>query len=240
MNQYGFSGLEIAPTRVFQTAPYQHLKEATKWSHQLKAQYGIKTVSLQSIWYGKSESLFSSERDYTILLNYTKDAIKFANAVGAHNLVFGCPKNRNDGYTHYNKALEFFTILAKYAESHNTVLSIEANPVIYNTNFINNTSEALKLVKDINQPGFKINLDVGTMIYNNEQLSILEKNINLINHVHISEPGLVKIIERAFHKDLFKLLKANGYNHFISIEMNNKHTLDDIIEVMAYVSKCCT
>lgn len=108
MKQLGFSGLEIAPTRIFPNTPYNRIDEASKWANQLYRQYNLKIASLQSIWYGKTESLFSSDHNYSILLEYTKDAIKFANAVGARNIVFGCPKNRNDGNSNYQKALDFF------------------------------------------------------------------------------------------------------------------------------------
>lgn len=120
------------------------------------------------------------------------------------------------------------------------MLSIEANPLIYNTNFINYTAEAINLAKDINHPGFKINLDLGTMIYYNENLSLLDRNMDLVNHVHISEPRLAKIEDRALHKDLFHLLKASDYKHYISIEMGkNNNTLTDVVNVMIYVAKYC-
>ena len=32
MKKYGFSGLEIAPTRIFPENPYDHLKEAGEWA----------------------------------------------------------------------------------------------------------------------------------------------------------------------------------------------------------------
>ena len=34
MQEYGFTGLEIAPTRIFPTKPYENLTNATKWSRE--------------------------------------------------------------------------------------------------------------------------------------------------------------------------------------------------------------
>ena len=65
---------------------------------------------------------------------------------------------------------------------------MEANPPIYNTNYINTTTEALALVKKIGSKGFLVNLDLGTMIENKEALNVIAEDINLINHVHISRP----------------------------------------------------
>ena len=95
MGAYGFSGLEIAPTRIFPEAPYSQREEAKRWSENLKAQYGFGVSSMQSIWYGRQEKLFGNEEERQVLLAYTKEAIDFAAAVGCGNLVFGCPRNRN-------------------------------------------------------------------------------------------------------------------------------------------------
>ena len=35
MQENGFTGLEIAPTRIFPELPYEHLKEAEIWSKRL-------------------------------------------------------------------------------------------------------------------------------------------------------------------------------------------------------------
>ena len=58
MKQYGFTGLEIAPTRIFPEKPYEKLAEAKKWSKKLFEKYGFVVPSMQSIWYGKQERLF--------------------------------------------------------------------------------------------------------------------------------------------------------------------------------------
>lgn len=51
-------------------------------------------ISMQSIWYGRTEKLFGTEEERNLLLDYTKSAVDFAAAIGCKNLVFGCPKNR--------------------------------------------------------------------------------------------------------------------------------------------------
>lgn len=95
MNQYGFSGLEIAPTRIFPEAPYDKLEEARNWADKLKKLYGFSVPSMQSIWYGRREGIFGTEEEFQTLIAYTKKAVDFAMAIGCGNLVFGCPKNRN-------------------------------------------------------------------------------------------------------------------------------------------------
>ena len=226
MQQYGFTGLEIAPTRIFSDAPYDKLDEARQWSLQLREQYGYVIPSMQSIWFGRQEKLFGSPQERTALLDYTKKAIEFAASVGCGNLVFGCPRNRQrpDGADE-ETALSFFHTLGEYALEHGTVIGMEANPPMYQTNYINDTASALELSRKVDSKGFLLNLDLGTMIANQEDISLLEGQVSLINHIHISEPGLKPIEHRELHRQLAQLLVQEGYQKFVSIEMGN---VDDI------------
>lgn len=238
MQEYGFRGLEIAPTRVFSNTPYEHVSDAVLWAEYLKKSYGFVISSVQSIWYGRTESIFGSEKERLSLISYTKKAIDFAAAVDCKNLVFGCPRNRNipDGKT-MEGVIPFFREIADYAAQKNTVIGVEANPPIYNTNFINDTSSAIRLIKEVNSPGLKLNLDVGTMIYNCEKVDVLSRNVQLINHIHISEPRLNPIKVRPIHKELYKLLKEEKYNKFISIEMGKNDSIDKKEMILDYVKK---
>lgn len=236
MKKYGFQGLEIAPTRIFPDNPYEHLENAVEWSENLKERYGFTVSSMQSIWYGKTENIFGTKEDKKELALYTQKAIDFAAAVGCRNLVFGCPRNRNmpDGRT-VEEAVPFFQEIASYAVERGTTIGMEANPPIYNTNFINGTAEAVQLIKEVDSVGFKLNLDVGTMIYNQENIDILKGNVRLINHIHISEPGLKPIAKRPIHGELYKLLKEEGYNGYVSIEMGKNEAISEIEKILDYV-----
>lgn len=253
----GFSGLEIAPTRIFPEQPYDRLEEAGGFAEMLMNQYRLTISSMQSIWFGQNGSIFGAEDEKQALIDYTKKAIDFAEKIHCGNLVFGCPRNRNMPETDtdseqrklYASAVDFFTELAEYAATHNTVLAMEANPPIYNTNFINTTTQAYTLVTDvksqlINKQGFGINLDVGTMIYNEEKVSDLRNMIqnNLISHTHISESFLKPIQERKLHQELIQELYANGYDKYISIEMGKQEDLKIVQDVMKYllnISESC-
>ena len=135
----------------------------------------------------------------------------------------------------YLEAIEFFKKLGDYSYSKNVVLAIEPNPVIYNTNFLNTTSEAIEFVKKLNNPSIKINYDLGTVIYNNESLSILENNLNFVNHIHISEPNLLPIEKREIHNLLFNVLNNGNYSNIVSIEMK-KCSFDKIKDIIDYIS----
>ena len=233
-----FEGLEIAPTRIFEENPYDNLEEARLFSQDLKNHKGLEISSIQSIWYGRSENIFGSKDERKELLEYTKKAIDFASSINCNNLVFGCPKNRViSGNEDEEIALKFFYKLGQYAKDKGTVLSMEPNPIIYNTNFINYTIEAFKFVKKVNSIGFKVNVDVGTIIYNKEDLNVISDNMELINHIHISEPNLALIEKRELHIKLSQILKEKKYNNFISIEMGKRDNLEEVKESIKYMQE---
>lgn len=226
MKQYGYTGLEIAPGKVIPVDPYGNINEAKKWANMMGRDRQLSIISLQSIWYGRQEMLFGDLAERNFLLKYTMKAIDFANAVGAKNLVFGCPKNRNipknaDLNNAHSLAVDFFRQLGNYALDREVVIGMEANPAIYGTNFLNTTQDALKFIKQVDSEGVKLNFDVGTLLANNEGLDVLADNIEMISHVHISEPGLKMIEKRKLHNELAEILEKNGYNKYVSIEMVN-------------------
>lgn len=233
----GFQGLEIAPTRIYQEVPYDKLVEAKEWALNLKEKYGLEVPSMQSIWYGHQEKIFGTKDERQILIEYTKKAIDFADKIGCKNLVFGNPKNRDtdDIAGNYPVAIDFFREIGEYALEHNTCIAIEPNPTIYNTRFINKTEQAVELAYKCDCPGVKVNVDLGTIIYNEEDIYFLEQIPEYINHVHISEPGLNLIEHRELHSLLFKVLNAISYNRYVSIEMGNKGDLDAVKETIQYV-----
>ena len=238
MADMGFAGIEIAPTKLFSDIPYKQLEAAAEWSTKMQEYYGLKVASMQSIWYGKTENIFNSLEDREILVEYTKEAIRFAEKIGCGNLVFGCPRNRNIGEcAKLTEAVSFFREIGKYAQEHHTVIGMEANPPIYNTNYINDTAAAIALIKEVNCEGFRLNLDFGTIIYNQENLSMLYNHVGLINHVHISEPGLDRISERKEHRELADILRKGNYNGYVSIEMKQQENISDIVTVMKYLKE---
>ena len=236
MQEHGYSGLEIAPTRIFPEAPYDKIKDAKSWAEDLKREYGFTVPSMQSIWFGRQEKIFGTAEERQILFDYTKKAIDFAEVIGCGNLVFGCPRNRNTPEdADLSIAVRFFKDLGDYAAEHNTVIGMEANPPIYNTNYINDTASALRLIEEVACDGFKLNLDVGTIVYNNESVELLKGKVHLINHVHISEPGLKPIVCRDIHKELKDILLTEGYSGFVSIEMGQAAHFEDLMIAMRLV-----
>lgn len=242
LKRYGYTGLEIAPTRIFPDSPYDRWEEAERWAGNLKSAYGFTIPSMQSIWYGRQEKIFGSEEEREVLLGYTRKAVDFAESIGCRNLVLGCPKNRVvPGSVSSEEAdwvaVTFFREMGDYAVSKGIVISLEANPEIYGTNFINRTSEALLLIRKADSEGFRLNLDVGTMIWNGEHVEELAGSVDLISHIHVSEPGLGPIKERNLHRQLSSLLRSVDYQGSVSIEMGRQEDISEIERAMRYMKR---
>lgn len=236
LHEVGYNGLEIAPTQIFPESPYEKLEEAKNFAKQIYAAHSLRVCSMQSMWYGRQEKLFGDAQERQALMEYTKKAIDFANVMQCNNLVFGCPKNRIIGNkSQYGIAVDFFAELGEYASVKNTVVAIEANPAIYNTNFINTTKEAFSLCRDVNSQGIAVNLDCGTMIENKEKLHDVMQNMVFVHHIHLSEPYLVKLENRPLHIELYQLLKNEGYQGYISIEMKKYDDVNMIKDSMKYI-----
>ena len=238
MARMGYSGLEIAPSRIFSENPYDHKNEASAWAKKICRNFNLSISSMQSIWYGRKEMLFGSVEERELLFAYTMKAVDFANAIGCGNLVFGSPVNRRISESDDpNHAIPFFKKIGDYAITRGTVIAIEANPPIYNTNYINDTVSALELIDAVGSDGFRLNLDTGTMIENKENINDICRKAYLINHVHISEPYLQCIQKRPIHQEIASMLRDSDYKGFISIEVGRQNSIEPLIQMMDYIKE---
>lgn len=239
LQKNGIQGIEIAPTRLFEN-PYDNLETAHRYAAMLKNKYSLTVCSMQSIWYGVSENIFAGRQDRRFLSRYTKKAIDFARSMNIGNMVFGCPKNRNIPRNMPKEqaeeiACEFFFRLGEYARGRGTVLSIEPNPVIYNTNFLTDTKSAREFIKKVNSRGIGLNVDMGTVIYNKENPHLVKTYKNIVNHIHISMPGLESIEMCREYTTLKKVLEKTEYDKYISIEMKNQQDIQKVMDTVLFV-----
>ncbi|WP_455089435.1 sugar phosphate isomerase/epimerase family protein [Peptoanaerobacter stomatis] len=242
MKENGFKGLEIAPTRVFDNPYDENLNNLLNFKNYIKI-IDLELVSMQSLIFNRLDlKLFGLEQKREELKKYLFKAVDFASKLNIKNLVFGSPKNRNmfDKQKDYIIAINFFNELGNYALSQNTVISIEANPQKYGTNFLNTTKEAFNFVSDVNNLGIKLQIDTGTMFINKENLNSIYDYFKNINHVHLSEDNLnvISRSKKSFYKELINMLSNLGYDKYISIEMK-KTDLNNVIESIEFISSLC-
>ncbi len=239
MERFGFTGLEIAPSRIWE-APLKTTKEEVRRFKEEMHNRGISIVSLQALHFGHPElTVFENPEIRKKTLDHTKRCIDLASELEAKALVFGSPKNRLINDMNYAEAetiaIDFFTELGNYAKAHNTAICIEPNPRDYGADFITRTEEAVNLVRIVNNDGFRLNLDTSTMTLNNEDY---EKEIThafpRIGHIHISEPMLELVSGRednSHHDVIAGTLRSLNYEGWISIEMKSGLTDSNVSSV---------
>jgi sugar phosphate isomerase/epimerase len=238
MKELGYEGLEIAPTRIFPERPYECAPSVTLFAGYLYRKYGFTIPSMQSILNGREENLFDPAGRFA-LTEYLDSAYGFAAACRCPNLVFGCPRNRRlpEGKTIFD-ADDFLRENGMLAARQGVTLALETVPPCYNdNNFCTRTKDTLDYVKHLGVPGVSVNLDIGAMLTNGEKLADIVERLDLVSHVHISEPGLAPIAPHPIHRELALLLKGLGYQGFVSVEMKttDADTMEKALEYVAEV-----
>ena len=144
-----------------------------------------------------------------------------ANKLEVKNLVFGSPKNRlirENTIVSENYKIQVFKEISNLAKDNDCIICFEPNPSEYGCNFITRTQDAIDFIKKINSSSFKLNLDISTIIMNNEDLEdILKKNLSFIQHLHISSPYIRGILDLD-NQNISKLLRKYKYEKIITME----------------------
>lgn len=228
LKKYNVDGIEIAPTKVWNPPVGQpdHLVIQYKqyWeSHQ------IKLAAMQSLLFNKPDlTLFENDSKRNDKLLFLEQIMELASKLDIHALVYGSPRNRRKGEMSKEESfaisIPFFRKIGEIALEKNMVFCIEPNPVQYNCDFITTTLEGIELVKEVDHPGFRLHMDTGTLILNEEPVEeTIEAAFPYLAHFHISQPylGQVGTDYLEMHSRIAKCLKALEYKHWISIEMKN-------------------
>jgi sugar phosphate isomerase/epimerase len=241
MRSRGFTGLEAAPTRLFQTiTPYnaQESEYALCIIDSLKENYGLEPCSMQSILYGVTENIFQGAAQRLRLIDYMDKACAYAALTGFKNLVFGCPVNRNmpDPVNDFPKGVSFFRQLGRVAASHGVTIAVEPVSPEYNTNFLNTIEQVKNFVQEVDESAIRINLDIGALIASGESLELVHSCLELVNHIHISEPGLAPLRQRQLHTELAEMLVSENYDQWLSIEMKTCESISQVTDAIDYVA----
>lgn len=225
MQKYGFTGVEIAPGKVFDSPA-----DATTGEIHSHAKYwndkGIKVSAIQAFLFGHRElTIFDSPEVRKQTLDYIDHMIDFAGDLGAEVLVFGSPKNRLIGDMDQDEALkiaqDFFYELGEKAKSRDCYFCLEPNARDYGADFMIDTDETLTILNLINHPNIMLNLDAGIMVMNGEDpVSSITKSSKYLRHFHASEPQLAPVGEGEVDNTTdARALRDAGYEHWVSIEM---------------------
>ncbi|WP_341348644.1 sugar phosphate isomerase/epimerase family protein [Paenibacillus sp. FSL H3-0469] len=242
LNELGVKGIEVAPTKIWtnplDVSDIEAEKVREDWAHK-----GIELVAMQSLLFGRSHLNLFSKEVREEMLKYLTGIIQLSGKMGIKSLVFGSPKNRLAGELskkeQFEIAIPFFNDLGAEATKNNVVFCIEPNPVQYGCDFITNTSDAVSLVREVANPSFKLHLDSGALILNEENIfAAIEEGFPYLNHFHISEPYLNLIgLNPTSHVKIAHALKTLGYSNWVSIEMKDNllnNNVESVEKALSY------
>lgn len=170
--------------------------------------------------------------DEPAILDYVEKVMSRLSQTDTKMIVWGSGGSRRlpDGFDRKIATKQFIYIakkIAKIAKKYGITLSLES----LNTtecNFITKVKDALYVVKKVNHPNLRLNVDIYHMMKDNELPDIIAKTKKYINHVEIAEkdnrtaPGVVGTDFKPYLQELAKI----GYHNKIVIEGRWKNVGD--------------
>ena len=221
----GLAAVELVPTRYWKALDRVSPEEAAgvrDWWRE----HGMRIVALQSVLHGRPDLvLFGSDDTRDAMSQYLVAACRVASILGAAAVVFGAPSNRRRGAVAAADAeriaIPFFREVGARAFDLGTCLCIEPNPAEYGTDFLNTTAAAAVLVRSVDHPGIRLQLDAGALALAGDDVRReVTDHIALVGHVHASEPHLVPLAAAGpVHPALSAALRMSGYRGHVSLEM---------------------
>ena len=224
----GYDGVEIAPftlgDSVNEISPSRR-----KAIRRAAENSGVEIVGLHWLLV-KPEGLYINHPDEIIRIRtqeYIEALVHFCADIGGKLLLHGSPHQRTvkEGWNFsesWDYAKETFRACLETARKRDMTYCIEPLTKV-NTNFINTVDEALRLVKEIRHPNFKMMFDCRSA--SAQEKSITEALIRaldsrMLRHVHVNDasgrgPGFGK----TKFAPILKTLVKNGYKGYISVEV---------------------
>ena len=226
LQKLGVRYIEIALTKKWNDPTTASAEEVNAYKTFWK-DHGIEVVAFQSMLYSRPNfQIFGSEQNRQKTLDYLIKFMRLASDFGAKAMVFGSPKNRQRGEMPFETAKvlaeQFFDQLGTAAQEHGTTLCLEPNAPQYGCDFITNAAQGIEVVKAVNNPGFRLHLDMGCMVLAGDDIQkSIVASAPYLEHFHISSPMLEQVESRSDcdHDEAAAALREIGYDRFVSIEM---------------------
>lgn len=243
----GYDVIEIAP---FTLAKYVTELSAADRQRILqdarKAGIGISGIH----WVlAHTEGLHVNHPDASIrtkTAQYFCDLVDFCADIGGKSMVIGSPKQRQilEGVTPqqaWTWAIETFRVAVNRAETRDVTLCFE--PLAPSeTNFINTAAEAIRFVKEVPSPNFKIILDVKAMSSEAKTIpEIIRESATQFAYFHANDrnlkgPGFGDVD----FVPIANALREVNYNGVVSVEVFSFEEGPEIIakQSLAYLHQC--
>ncbi len=226
--QLGYDGVEIAPYALADSVSDISLSRR-RAIRRAAEKSGIEIVGLHWLLV-KPEGLSINHPDEIVRIRtqeYMEALIHFCADIGGKLLIHGSPHQRTilpewDSKESWERARETFEACLETARKRNVIYCIEPLSRM-STNFINTVEDALRLVKEIRHPNFKMMFDCHHAFSQEESVTealIRALDSRMLRHIHVNDangrgPGFG---ETKFTPILKTLIK-NNYRGYLSVEI---------------------
>lgn len=223
--RFAVDAIDIAPGKYFPEpakATAADIERVKAWW----AERGIAITGMQALLFGTTGlNVFGSAQSQAALLEHLSHVCRIGGGLGATRLVFGSPKNRDrsglDDEQTLTAAVAFFRQLGDIAQANGVIVCLEPNPTCYGANFMTTSAETASVVRAVNHPAIRMQLDTGALAINDEDpQQVLADCAALIGHIHASEPDLVPLGDgKTAHPAMAAAIEQHLPQHLVAIEM---------------------
>lgn len=220
----GFRGVDVLPVRLLGPLAEATPAAVAEWRRRF-TDLGLAVPALQGVLFGvPGLHLFRSADERGRLAAALADVARVAGAFGADAAVFGAPGLRDPGALRPAEAMEiaatFLATLAPVFEAEGTALTFEPVAPALGGRFATTTAEAAALVRMVDRPGIRLQLDTGNLIEHGDGDAQIADAAPVIGHAHLSEPRLAPLGSRGSdHAVLGRALRAVRPRGWVSVEM---------------------
>ena len=223
MAEQGLGGLEVAPSRVWHDT-WKGLTAADVDAYRSGVEAaGLRVLGLHSLFFDHPDlGLFKGPEQRSETMEFLVHLSAVCRDLGGCTLIYGGGRNRGETTVAdaTAEALDFIHELTGRIELHGTIICFEPlGPG--DSEFINSANEALNLVREVNHPSFRMQLDAKALVENDEaDRAAFEQVKPYLVHFHANEPGLNPLQKSGpiDHKAVGRFLRDIGYSGFVSIE----------------------
>lgn len=232
----GLAGLEVAPSRVWRDT-WGGLGAARVEAYRRRVEAaGLTVTGLHSLFFDHPDlGLFRQPEVRARTLDFMEHLSAVCRDLGGRTLVYGGGRKRGDVPLEdaVRETATFMGELSNRIEAHGTHFCFE--PLGPNdTDFIHSAFESLEIVKAVDHPCLKVQLDAKALVANGEAApETFSAVAGHLIHYHANEPDLGPLGTSGAvdHAALGQMLRDIGYDGYVSIEQRMIDAADPLAGV---------